>query len=67
MLQAVCATMTLKKPARSFRGGLFSGLANQTDTTSSDGFAPRFLLSYDASDTLTLNAQALKGLPSRRG
>ncbi len=43
------------------QGGLFSSLADQTDTTSSDGFAPRFLLSYDASDSLTLNAQASKG------
>ena len=43
------------------QGGLFSGLANQVDTTSSDGFTPRFLVSYDASDTLTLNAQASRG------
>lgn len=43
------------------QGGLFSSLADQTDETSSDGFAPRFLLSYDATDTLTLNAQASKG------
>lgn len=43
-------------------GGLFAaGGPLQTDTTSSDGFSPRFLLSYDASDTLTLNAQASKG------
>ncbi len=42
-------------------GGLFSNGDNQADTTKSDGFAPRFLLSYDVSDTMTLNAQASKG------
>jgi outer membrane receptor protein involved in Fe transport len=42
-------------------GGLFSNLDNRTDKTKSDGFSPRFLLSYEASDTVTLNAQASKG------
>ena len=43
-------------------GGLFAaGGPLQTDKTSSDGFTPRFLLSYDANDAITLNAQASKG------
>lgn len=43
-------------------GGLFAAGDNGTvDTTSSSGFTPRFLLSYDASDTVTLNAQVSKG------
>ena len=42
--------------------GLFgSGIVDQLDGTSSDGFSPRVLLSYDASDTWTLNAQVSKG------
>ncbi|HBS36688.1 MAG TPA: TonB-dependent receptor, partial [Parvularcula sp.] len=43
-------------------GGLFAnGDAGVVNTTSSDGFSPRFILSYDVSDALTLNAQASKG------
>ncbi len=43
-------------------GGLFAnGDAGVVDETSSDGFAPRFILSYDLSDSLTVNAQAAKG------
>lgn len=42
-------------------GGLFSNGDNRTDSTKSDGFSPRFLLSYDVSDNVTLNAQASKG------
>lgn len=43
-------------------GGLFAaGDTNVVDTTQSDGFAPRFILSFDATDSLTLNAQAAKG------
>lgn len=43
-------------------GGLFAnGDSNVKDTTSSDGFTPRFLVSYDATDTITLNAQASQG------
>jgi outer membrane receptor protein involved in Fe transport len=50
------------KEVRSFTtGGLFSNLDNQTDRTKSDGFNPRFLLSYEASDAVTINAQASKG------
>ncbi len=43
-------------------GGLFAnGDSGVVDTTSSDGFSPRFILSYDVSDELTVNAQASKG------
>lgn len=42
--------------------GLFgNGVVDQRDETSSDGFTPRFLLSYDASETVTVNAQVSKG------
>ena len=50
------------KEARSFRsGGLFSNGDNRRDTTKSDGFTPRLLASFEASDNVTLNAQASKG------
>ncbi len=43
-------------------GGLFAnGDSGVVDSTSSDGFSPRALLSFDVSDDLTLNAQASKG------
>ncbi len=42
-------------------GGLFSNGDNRSDETKSDGFSPRLLLSYEASDAVTLNAQASKG------
>ncbi len=43
-------------------GGLFAnGDAGVVDTTSSNGFSPRFILSYDVSDALSVNAQASKG------
>lgn len=42
-------------------GGLFANGDNRTDKTSSDGFTPRFLLSYEASGNVTFNAQASKG------
>lgn len=43
-------------------GGLFAAGGPQVeDTTSSDGFSPRFLVSYDATDSLTFNAQASRG------
>ena len=50
------------RETRSFvSGGLFSNGDNRTDTTKSDGFAPRFILAYEASDDLKFNAQASKG------
>jgi iron complex outermembrane receptor protein len=50
------------KEVRSFvSGGLFSNGDNQTNTTSSDGFSPRLLLSYEVSDNVKVNAQASKG------
>ena len=43
-------------------GGLFSnGDRRIGDKTKSDGISPRLLLSYEASDTVTINAQASKG------
>nr|WP_086735666.1 TonB-dependent receptor [Erythrobacter colymbi] len=43
-------------------GGLFAnGDAGVVDRTASDGFTPRFLLSYKASDDVTINAQAAQG------
>ena len=43
-------------------GGLFAnGDAGVVDTTASDGFTPRFLLSYKASEDVTINAQAAQG------
>jgi iron complex outermembrane receptor protein len=47
---------------RSFTsGGLFSNGDRRSDRTSSDGFSPRAILSYEVSDDFTLNAQASKG------
>ncbi|HQR90484.1 MAG TPA: TonB-dependent receptor, partial [Caulobacter sp.] len=34
-------------------GGLFANGDNQVDKTSSDGFTPRVLVAYEASDTVT--------------
>lgn len=43
-------------------GGLFAnGDQGVVDRTASDGFTPRFLLSYRASDNVTVNAQAARG------
>lgn len=50
-----------KEERRFTSGGLFSNLDDQTDTTQSDGFSPRFILAYDLSDAVQLNAQASKG------
>ncbi|MEL6529688.1 MAG: TonB-dependent receptor [Pseudomonadota bacterium] len=43
-------------------GGLFAnGDAGVVDETSSDGFTPRFLISYDVTPDITINAQASQG------
>jgi iron complex outermembrane recepter protein len=42
-------------------GGLFSNQDNQTGSTKSDGFTPRLLASFNATDGITINAQASKG------
>src|SRR5262249_26452583 len=42
-------------------GGLFSNTDDQTDKTDSNGFSPRVLVSYRASDALIWNAQISKG------
>jgi iron complex outermembrane receptor protein len=64
--EALTATAGLRyydfKEVRGFKsGGLFSNGDNQTDTTKSDGFSPRLLLSYEASDNVVVNLQASKG------
>jgi iron complex outermembrane receptor protein len=47
---------------RTFKsGGLFANGDNRRDRTQSDGFTPRFLASFEASDNVTINAQASKG------
>lgn len=49
---------------KTFRsGGGFSNAdaQNQDVTVSSDGFTPRFMVSYDANDNITLNAQVSRG------
>ncbi len=43
------------------QGGIFSTLADQFDETSSDGFTPRFMASYDFNENVTFNAQAAQG------
>lgn len=43
-------------------GGLFAnGDQNVMDTTSSNGVTPRFLLSYEVADDISINAQASQG------
>ncbi len=50
------------KEERTFHsGGLFSDDNNNFDKTKSNGFNPRFLFAYKASDRVTFNAQASKG------
>ena len=46
---------------RFLSGGLFANGDDQTDTTESDGFTPRIMLSYDVNDSTTLNAQVSQG------
>ena len=49
---------------KTFRsGGGFSNAdaQNQDITVSSDGFTPRFMVSYDANDNITVNAQISRG------
>ncbi len=44
------------------QGGIFgSGATNIEDETSSDGFTPRVLVSYDLNDNITYNAQISEG------
>ena len=42
-------------------GGLFSNGDNRTDETSSNGFSPRFIASYEVVDNVHLNGQVSKG------
>ncbi len=46
---------------RFYTGGLFANGDDQTDDTSSDGFTPRVMASFDLNDAVTLNAQASQG------
>jgi len=47
---------------RSFKsGGLFSGGDSRTDSTKSNGFSPRGILSWQPSRSLSVNAQVAKG------
>lgn len=50
-----------KEERRFLSGGLFSNGDDQVDSTQSDGFSPRFLVSYALTDEVTVNAQASKG------
>ncbi|HYD23327.1 MAG TPA: TonB-dependent receptor [Croceibacterium sp.] len=66
LTEALTATAGVRyydfKEVRSFvSGGLFSNGDNQTDETKSDGFSPRLLLSYEATDDIVINLQAAKG------
>jgi outer membrane receptor protein involved in Fe transport len=42
-------------------GGLFSNDDNRVDETSSNGFSPRFIVSWEPAENLRINAQASKG------
>lgn len=42
-------------------GGLFANGDNNVDETSSNGFSPRVILTYEAADNIRINAQASKG------
>jgi outer membrane receptor protein involved in Fe transport len=42
-------------------GGLFANGDDRTDETTSSGFSPRFILSWEAVDDVRFNAQASKG------
>jgi iron complex outermembrane receptor protein len=47
---------------RTFKsGGLFANGDNNVDKTKSDGVSPRLLVSYEATDRVTVNAQLAKG------
>lgn len=41
--------------------GNLEGVTNVPGTISADGFSPRFILSYDVNDDVTLNAQVARG------
>lgn len=42
-------------------GGLFSNGDNNVDETSSNGFSPRVIVTYEAANNIRINAQASKG------
>ncbi|MGH8186459.1 MAG: TonB-dependent receptor, partial [Steroidobacteraceae bacterium] len=41
--------------------GNLAGVTNQPGTISADGFSPRFILSYDVNDDVSINAQVSRG------
>lgn len=46
---------------RFLSGGLFSNLDDRTDRTSSNGFSPRVIATFEPADGIRVNAQASKG------
>jgi iron complex outermembrane receptor protein len=50
-----------KEKRRFTSGGLYANGDNRTDQTKSNGFSPRFLVAWDATPNIKLNAQASKG------
>jgi iron complex outermembrane receptor protein len=50
-----------KEKRRFVSGGLYANGDNRTDQTKSNGFTPRFLVSWDATPNVKINAQASKG------
>ena len=52
---------TFKERRRFHSGGLFSNLDDRVDTTSSDGFSPRGIISWEPNRYLSVNAQVSKG------
>jgi iron complex outermembrane receptor protein len=50
-----------KESRRFTSGGLFANGDNRTDETKSNGFTPRFLVSWDATSNIKVNAQVSKG------
>ena len=50
-----------KERRRFHSGGIFSGGDDRTDRTSSNGFSPRGILSWEPSRSLSVNAQVAKG------
>ena len=56
------AAITTSRETREFNsGGLFSNGDNNVDKTSSNGFSPRVILTYEPDDNIRVNAQASKG------
>ena len=50
-----------KEERQFISGGLFSNGDNNTDRTTSNGFSPRVIATYEVADNVRVNAQASKG------